>query len=120
MKVTKSYLVIPVGIGAEKKTVCFTENGTLIFDLKVHYQKENPDFQPTAPLLGHEVTASIDGETLELIQTDEKDDSGIGQEPLRPYLHFTARRGWINDPNGLHFDGQDYHMFFQHNPVGIH
>ncbi len=122
MKITQAYLIIPVGIGAEAKTICFYENDALLFDLKVHYRKEAPDFlfyQPTAPLLGHDVTMSIDGEPISLAQTDEKNDAGIGKEPLRPYLHFTARRGWINDPNGLHFDGERYHMFFQHNPAGI-
>lgn len=49
-----------------------------------------------------------------------------GQEPLsapprlRPRLHFTARRGWTNDPHGIvHVDGR-YHMFFQYNPDSVH
>jgi beta-fructofuranosidase len=34
-------------------------------------------------------------------------------ERARPVAHFTPRRGWINDPYGVRWDGDRYHMYYQ-------
>ncbi|GAA1955498.1 hypothetical protein GCM10009798_13420 [Nocardioides panacihumi] len=35
---------------------------------------------------------------------------------MRPRLHFTADRGWINDPHGVTFHAGEYHLFHQYVP----
>lgn len=35
---------------------------------------------------------------------------------FRPNFHFTPKKNWMNDPNGMFFYNGYYHLFFQHYP----
>jgi fructan beta-fructosidase len=37
-------------------------------------------------------------------------------EPYRPQFHFSPRANWTNDPCGLVYAFDKFHLFFQHNP----
>jgi beta-fructofuranosidase len=44
----------------------------------------------------------------------------VKDDPNRPAFHFQPPANWNNDPNGMLFYKDYYHMFYQHNPYADH
>ena len=53
------------------------------------------------------ILAAEKGELAEIAQTVQKD------KDFRPHFHIAPPTGLMNDPNGLIFDGEKYHIFYQ-------
>lgn len=126
--ITKRYLHLPIKNGAPKLEVSTLVDGRLEVRNTIELAESEPDwwaFMEVAAWQGKTVTLRVDklredSPALELIrQSDTLPDEGrIYQEALRGQFHFSARRGWLNDPNGLVYHNGRYHLFFQHNPYG--
>ncbi|MBM1105676.1 glycoside hydrolase family 32 protein [Aurantibacter crassamenti] len=44
--------------------------------------------------------------------------NGENEKLYRPNFHFTPKKGWMNDPNGMFYYNGYYHLYYQHYPDG--
>jgi fructan beta-fructosidase len=56
--------------------------------------------------------------SCQLLAQENVVSNTITTEQWRPALHFSPKKNWTNDPNGLIYLNGYYHLFFQHNPKG--
>ncbi|HHW46442.1 MAG TPA: glycoside hydrolase family 32 protein [Clostridiales bacterium] len=94
-----------------------------MFDLDINLDYKNPDFFSyinVERFNGRTISIASQPEMhLEIEKSDIKyENENLYSEKYRPQIHFSAKRGWLNDPNGLFFYNGKYHLFFQHNPAG--
>lgn len=122
LKCDCNFLIIPINRNSQKKIVKFFYNGMLILDLEIELSIENPEqyfYYNIERFAGKMLELLCDLEPeLSLKKAVAIPRDELYSEQLRPQFHFTAKAGWLNDPNGLCYANGIYHMFFQHNPVG--
>jgi fructan beta-fructosidase len=126
LTVSKRYLLVPVKTGAPKRVVSIADGKDVIHQFDVELAEGEPSFWAfvdAAALKGKALTIEArlpgDSKALDRItQGDEINGEALYAEKQRPQFHFTSRRGWLNDPNGLVFHDGEWHLFYQHNPYG--
>jgi len=128
LKEPQRYLRLPVKNGAAKRRVKLDAVGSTVREFEIELADAKPDFfvfLDLSPFSGKPLRIVIDrlpedSQTLSLITTatEPLDATELYHERLRPQFHFSSRRGWNNDPNGLVFYDGEYHLFYQHNPYG--
>jgi len=128
LTLSKRYLNFPVKRGAamQKLSVAIAEGPTREFDIEIC--PGYPDFwtfMDVAEFAGRKATITdslTDPDAPELKAITHADTvpgvDDLYHEKYRPQVHFSSRRGWNNDPNGLVYYAGEYHLFYQHNPYG--
>lgn len=121
--ITKRYLNLPVSQSEARGIMQFKVKDRQERSFKIRLASGKPDywvFCDVSALKGQTISISYDGKK-EGLGKIYQDDVITGQDSLyneknRPQFHFTTKRGWINDPNGMIFYDGEYHLFYQHNP----
>ena len=122
MKAEKRWLFFPVKNGAPVRNVGVWVEGIEQRFFEIELADGEPDWWAPleiGPWKGQELTVQADGPLPPLTQGDALPGSELlYRESLRGQLHFSARRGWLNDPNGMVYSQGEFHLFFQLNPYG--
>lgn len=135
-RITSEHISFLIGGGSQPQTACMNLLiGDKVVATATGQNDEHLDWctWDTKQWIGQEAHIQIiDKETGswghilvdQIYQTDHPPVSAIVTSPLyhetyRPQFHFTSAENWLNDPNGCVFNDGEYHLFFQHNPMGI-
>ncbi|MHA2269204.1 MAG: DUF4980 domain-containing protein [Promethearchaeota archaeon] len=114
-KIEKRYLNFPVKEGITENLIRFFIDGNLVREFEVSLAIDEPDFWvflDVSEFKGKKVTLQIieENEAFNRIYQDDTfpGEENIYKEHLRPQFHFSTRRGWNNDPNGLVYHDGEY------------
>jgi len=127
-KIEKNYLNLPIAQKGSAHDVAMLVDGRLEVKNSIILANAAPDwwaFIDVSAWRGKTVTLVVDrlmAESTALSSIEQSDEisgaENLYREPLRGQFHFSSRRGWNNDPNGMVFFNGEYHLFYQHNPYG--
>ena len=118
--ISKRYLKIPVSYLGEVYHFKLSAGEGAEYSFDAAYAEKAADTVYYADLrefLGQTVSMTIDPPVLLKPEYCDQPEP-VKEDPMRPMAHFSAPRGWMNDPNGLCCYEGTYHLFYQHNPYG--
>lgn len=128
-KLDSKYLNLPVKNDAPECLVSLEIEGKKVREFVINLAPGEPDYWvylevkdfagKKGTLIAKEVSKSQMKGFKSIYQANTfPGEDKLYKEKLRPQFHFTSKRGWVNDTNGLVYYQGEYHLFYQHNPFG--
>lgn len=126
MFLTNNLLNLPVKNSAAMKRVTVSVGGNPVRDFNIPLADGAPDWwafvdvsafsNQTAVVSVNSLAPGSSG-LSSIVQTNGIVGGGnLYQETLRPQIHFSTKRGWLNDANGMVYYNGNYHLYYQHDP----
>jgi len=126
MLLTNNLLNLPVKNGAPMKRVTVSVGGSPARDFNIPLADGAADwwaFVDVSAFSNQTATVSVSSLApgslglSSIVQTNGiVGSANLYQETLRPQIHFTSKRGWVNDANGMFYNKGQYHLYYQHDP----
>ena len=133
--VENTYLVMPIQNKTSIKfvkpssTITLSVAGTAVrqYDLNLAPSAEQADWYAFFNIADYqgkkarvEVTLATEAGFALVRQSDKiPGEENFYKEAHRPQFHYSQKVGWNNDPNGMVYHNGTWHLFYQHNPVGL-
>jgi len=127
IKITGKYIIFPVSNKGKRGRTTIMVGDQLVHNLDCDFppNKDAIDWWTYLDMEEYvgktaKVSAQAPPEIAEMFESSDeiRNLQPLYDEPFRPQFHFSQKRGWNNDPNGMcYYDGQ-YHFFWQCNPAG--
>jgi fructan beta-fructosidase len=128
MVVTNNLLNLPVKNGAPMRRFTIVVGGKTVQDFDIELADGIPDwwaFVDLSPYQGQTATLTVNslapgstGLSSVMQSNGIVGATNLYTETLRPQLHYSGKRGIINDVNGLVYYRGQYNLYYQHNPYG--
>jgi fructan beta-fructosidase len=126
MFVTNNLLNLPVNNNGPSRRVTITVGGIPVRDFNINLADGAPNwwaFVDVSAFQGQTAFVTVNNLSVgstglsSIVQSNGiVGATNLYSESLRPQLHFSSKRGWLNDANGMIYYQGQYHLYYQHDP----